>query len=96
MTGLLGTATPAGTTAVQLTVSQARQLVAPSASPDPFPAISPTLSDNDLVWVVTLLQRVAQPTPGGDLSVTSEEVIVLVDDASGRALWSEQTSGILP
>jgi hypothetical protein len=95
MTGLLGTETPAGTSAVQLTVRQARQLVAPGASPDPFPAISPTLSDNDLVWVVTFVQP-TQPTPGGDLSVTSEEVIVLVDDVSGRALWSEQTRGTYP
>jgi len=96
MTGLLGTETPAGTSAVQLTVRQARQLVAPGASPDTLPAISPTLSDNDLVWVVTFVRPVTQPTPGGDLGVTSEEVIVLVDDASGRALWSEQTRGTYP
>jgi hypothetical protein len=94
MTGLLGTETPAGTSAVRLAVSQARQLVAPSASPDPFPAISPRLSDNDFVWVVTFVQRVTQPTSGG--GVTSEEVIVLVDDASGRAIWGEQTHGTYP
>lgn len=88
--GLFREAEPISTTTVKLTVEQARQQQTQLGFGDPFAALSPAPSEGSLVWVVTLVEEIILPSPGGEGTVQTRSVVAIVDDESGEVLWAER------
>ena len=78
-----------GEFSAKLTVAQARELLAGDGRPDPFAEITPLLSDDASVWVVTLTE---QPSPQSGEGELLESVALVLDGAGKNVLWARKST----
>ena len=90
--GLFGEDAPQTSGVAAVTFQQVREILTGQGFADPFDTVTPPLSEDAKVWMVSFIGGLILPTPGQDPAepARANTTISIVDDVTGEVIWAER------